>query len=132
MVTHDLPIATMAMQIQAKESPKFNEIFVALGSFHIELAFFSALGKLISESGAPYFLTESGIFQKGSLNGFLKGKHYNRCKKFHEYLSLSMECLHFESFLETLVCPENIVEAITLELDGIRKAKNLENHKYSS
>ena len=43
-----------------------------------------------------------------------------------------MECLHFELFLETLDCPENVVEAITLELDEIKKAKNLENHKYSS
>ena len=39
-----------------------------------------------------------------------------------------MECLHFESFLETSDCPENVVEAITLELDEIKKAKNLENH----
>ena len=55
VVTYDLAIAKIAMSIQAEEFPKFDNVFVALGSFHIELAFFSALGKIIDESGAPLF-----------------------------------------------------------------------------
>ena len=70
------------MQIQKEESPEFDYLFVALGSFHIELAFFSVCGKIISESGAPHFLNECEVLKKGSLNGFIKGKHYNRCKRF--------------------------------------------------
>ena len=84
------------MTIQAAESPEFDNVFVALGSFHIELAFFSALGKIVKESGATHFLGELEILKSGSLNGFIKGKSYNRCKRIHEYLSLSMESLHFE------------------------------------
>ena len=45
-VTFDLAIAKLALQIQAEESPKFDNIFVTLGSFHIELAFFNACGKI--------------------------------------------------------------------------------------
>ena len=69
MVSYDLAIAKIAMQIQAEELPKFDDIFVVLGSFHIE---FNAMGKIVSESGAPHLLTECGIFQKGSLMDFRK------------------------------------------------------------
>lgn len=40
VVTYDLAIAKMAMQIQIAESPKFDNIFLNLGGFHIQFAFF--------------------------------------------------------------------------------------------
>ena len=106
-------------------------IFVALGSFHIEMAFFSACGKVISESGSPHFLNEFEVLKKGSLNGFIKGKHYNRCKRFHEYLSLSMECLHFQSFSSGLEDSEEVISEIRLELDTIKGSKDIENQVFS-
>ena len=90
------------MQIQAEESPEFDNIFVILGSFHIELAFFNACGKIISESGALHILNESLVLAAGSTNGFIKVKNYNRCKRTHELLSLAFEILHFQSYLETI------------------------------
>ena len=39
---------------------------------------------------------------KGSLRSFLIGKHYNRCKRLHEILSLPMEILHLNFFMTTL------------------------------
>ena len=48
----DLVIAKMEWQIQAAEAPNDNDnIFVDLGTFYIELAFFSVIGKYIAESG---------------------------------------------------------------------------------
>ena len=38
-VTYDLAIAKKAMQIQSSEKTKYNNVFVNLGAFHIELAF---------------------------------------------------------------------------------------------
>ena len=98
-VTYDLAIAKIAMQIQEEERPQFDKIFIALRPFHVELAFFSALGKIVAGSGGPYILQESEALAKGSINGFLSGKNYKRCKRMHEILSLSMEILHFKSFL---------------------------------
>lgn len=77
-VTFNLAIAKMAYAIQEEESPRFDNIFIHLGGFHIELAFFKALGKFIAEFGCPYVLTESGVLAQGSLKGFLSGTHYNR------------------------------------------------------
>ena len=52
-VTFDLAIAKVAYQIQATESPAFDAVFINLGAFHIEMAYFNAIGKYINESGGP-------------------------------------------------------------------------------
>ena len=77
-VTYDLAIAKIAMQIQANETPIYDKVFVALRAFHIELSFFSALGKYIAESGGPYILNEAKVIEKGSLNGIIMGKNYGQ------------------------------------------------------
>ena len=78
VVHYDLAIAKPALQIQATESPRFDNLFIAFGHFHICLAYFGALGHFIENSGGPEILTESDVLASGSLNGFLSGKHYNR------------------------------------------------------
>ena len=40
-VTYDLEIAKSSMQLQAEESPTYDNLFIILGGFHIELAFFT-------------------------------------------------------------------------------------------
>ena len=98
ILTYDLAIAKIAMEIQIEETPTFDNIFVTLGSFHIEMTFFSVIGKYISESGRPHLLTESGIIENGSLTSFLLGKSYKRSKRIHQLLPLAMEVQHFNSF----------------------------------
>ena len=44
-VTYDLAIAKIALQVQAEEKPTFDRIFIPIGSFHIEMAFFQPLGR---------------------------------------------------------------------------------------
>ena len=69
------------------------------GAFHIEGSIFSAIGKLIEGSGGPYLLIESGVIAPGSMNRFLKGKMYNRCRRGNIILSTALHGLHFHSFL---------------------------------
>ena len=70
-------------------------------------------------------------FSKRIVDEFSKGKHYNRCKRFHEYLSLSLECLHFGSFLETLECQDDVICIIHSEVKKVKEDKNLKEHKFS-
>ena len=78
VITYDLAIAKPAMQIQVTESPTYDNIFITFGTFHTSMDYFTVLGSLIDGSGGPAVLTESDILAPGSLDGFLKGKHYNR------------------------------------------------------
>ena len=114
-VTYDLAIAKIAMQIQHEETPKYDGVFIVLGSFQIEMAFFKVLGKIIAESGGPYILEECGI----SIKSFISGLIYNKCKKMHEILAAAFEVLHFERFLDTQKDVEEIIDIIKLEMKNI-------------
>lgn len=100
-VTYDLAVAVKAYSIQSLESPIFDKLVILLGPFHIELAFFGGLGTYIADSGLEYILTESNILAEGSLNGFLHGKHYNRCSRVHQVTAMALEQSLFERFLES-------------------------------
>ena len=43
VVTYDLAISKIAMQVQKEESPLYDNIFTVLGSFQIEMTYFKAL-----------------------------------------------------------------------------------------
>ena len=109
VVTYDLNAAKPAMQIQATECPKFDNVFIIMGAFHIEMAYFKALGKLIAESGGPDILADAEVIAPGSLNGFTTGKHFNRCKRVRPILALAFEILHFKSFLQTCDYEEELL-----------------------
>ena len=68
VVTYDLAIVKIAMQIQKEESPVYGNIFVSLGSFHIEMAYFKAVGKIISQSGGSFLLQECQVSIKSFLS----------------------------------------------------------------
>ena len=62
------------------------------------MAFFKAVGKFIDNSGITNVMINSDLLASGSINGFIEGKHFNRCKRLHPILSLAIQILHFESF----------------------------------
>ena len=72
-VTYDLAIAKIALQLQFEERPKYDRLFVALGSFHVEFALLGVCGKYIDCSGSPNILNKENIVEKGSINSFLSG-----------------------------------------------------------
>ena len=64
------------------------------GSFHIEMSYFSSLGRITEGSGGPYVLTEMEAVAPGSLNKFLKV--YNRCRRVHTLFSTALHALQFQ------------------------------------
>ena len=56
VVTYDLAIARPALQIQAQETPMFDNIFVCFGTFHTYMAYFACLGYILESSGGPVVL----------------------------------------------------------------------------
>ena len=102
VVTYDLAVALKAYSIQALEAPLFDKLLIMLGNFHLELAFYGAIGTFINESGTEYLLTESRILAEGSLMGFIRGKYYNRCVRIHDSLALVMERKMYDNFMSTL------------------------------
>ncbi|GBP86801.1 hypothetical protein EVAR_99881_1 [Eumeta japonica] len=100
-VTYDLAIAKIALKIQATEAPKFVNLFIHLGSFHLMMAFFKAIGVFINECGLSHIMVESKIIASGSVNGIVEGKHFNRCKRLHPLMAVGLQILHFDQYLKT-------------------------------
>lgn len=100
VVVYDMAIAIKALKIQAEMSPSpFDDLFIFIGPFHTELSYFKAVGKFISDCGISNLLVQSGLLANGSVNGFLMGKHFNRCKTLHPVVAVSFKALHFRKFL---------------------------------
>lgn len=102
VVTYDLAVAMKAYSIQSIEASLFDRLLIMFGNFHLELAFYGAMGTYINDSGAEYLLTECEVLAEGSLNAFLKGKRYNCCSRVHQILALVMERKLYECFLTTV------------------------------
>ncbi|GBP51852.1 hypothetical protein EVAR_88557_1 [Eumeta japonica] len=60
-VTYDLAIAKVALQLQSTEKPKYNNLFIHLGSFHIMMAYFKAVGKFIDNCGLTNIMENAEI-----------------------------------------------------------------------
>lgn len=80
-VTYDPAIAKVALQLQSTERLRFNNLFVHLGSFHIMMAYFKAVGKYIDNCGITNIMENAEILASGSVNSFITAKHFNRCKR---------------------------------------------------
>jgi len=125
IVTYDLAVALKAYSIQSLEAPLFDRLLIMLGNFHLEMAFYGAIGTYISESGAEYILTESGVLADGSLNGFIRGKYYSRCNRVHEIFAIVMERRLYQAFLKSLP-QETQDEIATLMLRAPRDCSQIE------
>ena len=109
IVSYDLAVALQTYSIQSLMSPTFDKLIILLGNFRLVMAFFGALGTFIAESGLEYLLTEAGILASGSLQGFLKGKFYNRCTRIHQIVAAVMERALFAKFRESLTDEETFL-----------------------
>ena len=86
-----MAVATKVYCIQEIERPLNDKLLIILGDFHVELAFFAAVGNFISGNGIEYILSEADIFAEGSILGLVKGKCYNRCIRMHQHLANVMK-----------------------------------------
>ena len=108
----DLETAKIAKRIQRKEAPQFNNVFIIFGSFHIETTFFSSLGRIIEDSGGPYILSESFVVAIGSMNKFLRGKVYNKCRRCRILLSAASHGLNLKQIFEHNYIYENFINEL--------------------
>lgn len=97
-IMYDLAIAKIALQLQSTENPNFNNLFIHIGSFHIMMAYFKA-NTYIDNCGLINIMVDCEMIANGSVNEYLTGKHFNRCKRLHPIVSLALQILHFQSFV---------------------------------
>ncbi len=128
-ITYDLGIAKPALQLQDSFKPKFYRAFVMFGAFHIMYRCLEVLGYYLDGSGADSILVESGALAKGSVNGCLLGRLYNRGKRLHVLLATALRMKHQELFLSQQGNQEMHVGVITAIGDLLKNPSESEYTK---
>lgn len=65
------------------------------------MAYFKAMGKFMDEYGLTNMMVENKMLPSGSVNGFIRKKHFNRCKRLHSTASLVLQIFHVKHFDKT-------------------------------
>lgn len=67
---------------------------------------------------------ESGIIANGSVDSFINGKNFNKCKRHHPLMVLALEILHFRSFVEQKETTQEVIVPETLRTEPIFLMEN--------
>lgn len=118
-LTVDLAIFMKALRIQ-HAYPQFEIIFIHSGAFHLQMAYFYAIGKFIENCGLTNLLVNAELIASGFVAGLIGGKHYNRCKRIFTICVV---------VLKTLLIDRYVIE---YELDDMKNLKQYLLNFYST
>ena len=99
VVTYDFAIGEPAMRTQDAEP---ESVLHMSGAFHCTLAYFNGMCYILDCLGATDITVGNEILALGSLNVYIIGNHYDRCKRLHIMLANAMSILHYQSFLAAM------------------------------
>ena len=101
-ITFDLAVAKTAYALVWYHKLLFSDVIIHLGIFHIISAYLKAVRKVLSGSGFEDIVIDSKVCATGSIDGVLRGKHYNRSIRVHKTVLEALERLLFSSFFYTV------------------------------
>ena len=99
ITTFDLGVCMKAFPLVWNFPEKYANHIILLGTFHLICAYFKMVGKKMAGSGLPDILLEAGLITSGSVDGVMKGKHYDRAMHCHKVLLEALEQLLFQKFI---------------------------------
>ena len=97
--TFDLAILMKALEIIWNEKKNTETSLYKLGLFILLVHTVNILGEKMDGSRFNEVLLESGIGTSGSINGIMKGKHYNRALRVHLAVCKALERLLLARYL---------------------------------
>lgn len=124
----DQPIYAKISEIIWKNPSEFKHVVPCMGDFHTMCGFMSIIGKRFGEAGLEDLLIESEVIAPGSVQGVLKGKHYNRCIRLYSLVSEALLRLEWERFSQWMINEKKNHNANILQIIGdVRKETTIEN-----
>ena len=118
ITTFDLGVCMKAFPLVWNYPEKYSKHVILLGTFHLICAYYKMVGKKMAGSGLSDILLEAGLITSGSVDGVIKGKHYDRAMHCHKVLLEALEQLLFEKFLSC----RGDGELVAILTDETRKA----------
>ena len=100
ITTFDLGVCMKAYPLVWNNPQKYKNHIILIGTFHLVCAYLKMVGKKMAGSGLSDVLLEAGLTGSGSIQGVLKGKHYERALHCHKTVLESLEMLVVEQFMD--------------------------------
>ena len=115
IIATDLPIYAIGKELQWKYPTQYGEdkLVWVLGGLHCEMAAWSMVGRLLSDSGWTGIIAEADITSEGSSEALLLASHLMKTRHAHIVTLLALEILQNDAMVEEGVSPENREEWIT-------------------
>lgn len=99
----DQAIYAKAQEIRWHGRPESrNQLISRLGEFHTAMAFLGTVGKRFGDAGLRDIAIESGLVAEGSINGVIRGHHYNRSVQCHKIPSEAIHRLRIQEYVDQL------------------------------
>ncbi|KAL5022875.1 hypothetical protein ScPMuIL_002030 [Solemya velum] len=91
--TFDLGVCMKAYPLVWNNAERYRKHIIMIGTFHLICAYLKMVGKKMAGSGFSDILLEAGLITSGSIEGVLKGKHYERAMNCHKVMFEGLEPL---------------------------------------
>ncbi len=117
-ITVDAGAAQKFFHVLWNNPTEFQNIIIHLGDFHVMMAIFGTIGKLIGGSGFEEIVYQAGLCTAGSIKGVLSGKHYNRSWMVHECFAEAINRLFSEAFVGDV--SQDLQDQFTEEVNGVQ------------
>ncbi len=99
ITTFDLGVCMKAFPLIWKNSERYKQHIIMIGSFHATCAYHKMIGKKMDGTGLADVMTEAGLISSGSLRGVLEGKQYSRAMVCHKTMLEALERLIIDAYL---------------------------------
>ncbi|XP_028410461.1 uncharacterized protein LOC114533074 [Dendronephthya gigantea] len=117
VVVMDEAVYAKAQWIRWTKGMFQSRIVLRLGEFHVIMSFLGVIGKRFQDGGLRDILIESNIIAKGSVNGVLSGKHYNRSIRSMKIIYEAIYRLVITAFLDSMSVDErNCLEHVVHDM----------------
>ncbi|KAL5014823.1 hypothetical protein ScPMuIL_000962 [Solemya velum] len=97
--TFDLGVCMKAYPLVWNNAERYRKHIIMIGTFHLICAYLKMVGKKMAGSGFSDILLEAGLITSGSIEGVLKGKHYERAMNCHKVMFECLEQLLLDKFM---------------------------------
>ena len=94
----DQPVHAIAKQLQRCYPDQCRTLFIMLGSLHIEMAFMSAIGDWVKESGWTDIFNRAKISTVGRVESFSAGNKVKRTRYAHQVPLASLTSVATKAF----------------------------------
>ena len=102
IIVGDQPIFSLLKQVQWRypETYREDKLVIFMGGLHLEMSLWTAIGKLLNNSGWDNIVAEAEVTTPGTAESLLRAAHLKKTRLVHEISLVAFTKLKYDAFLK--------------------------------